>query len=98
VAHVRVPEPTRVDSCRAGGSAGVRQGYGDELLETVRVRMQEALDAIGTPQGVPTWSNPFGPRIPNPSRSVAVSQRNRCQPPRTEADLADADQPVSRTG
>jgi hypothetical protein len=98
VAHVRVPEAIRVDSGRAGGSDVVRQSYGDELLETVRARMQEALDAIETPQGVPTWSNPFGPRIPNPSRGATVSPMSRCQPPGMKADLAEAAQPVSRTG
>lgn len=46
VAHVRVPEPIRVDPARARGDDSERKAYVVWLIEEARRRMQDALDAI----------------------------------------------------
>jgi hypothetical protein len=46
IAHVRVPEPIRVDPARASSDPTERKLYVESLIELARGRMQEALDAI----------------------------------------------------
>ena len=46
VAHVRVPEPIRIDAARASGDLEVRLAYRDELLTRTRAAMQQQLDAL----------------------------------------------------
>jgi hypothetical protein len=46
VAHVRVPEPIRIDPERASGDQDERDAYVEELVEQARRAMQDALDAI----------------------------------------------------
>ena len=47
IAHVRVPEPIRIDLARASASVEERAAYRDELLEQTRASMQRELDALG---------------------------------------------------
>lgn len=46
VAHVRVPEPIRVDPRRASLESNERETYAAELLDQTRRAMQDALDVI----------------------------------------------------
>jgi hypothetical protein len=46
VAHVRVPDPIRIDAHRAAAGPDERAAYVAELLEQTRASMQAALDAI----------------------------------------------------
>jgi len=46
IAHVRVPEPIRIDPARASASAAHQRFYVASLIELTRSRMQQALDSI----------------------------------------------------
>lgn len=63
IAHVRVPEPIRIDPVRASADDASRANYVRELLDETRCRMQGALDAINAEHAVESWAfshpNPF---------------------------------------
>ena len=89
VAHVRVPDPIRIDVERAAGGAEVRAAYRDELLAQTRASMQRELDALGLELASSTdrfrHPNPFhrgttasrssAPARPGSARSAAASPR-----------------------
>jgi hypothetical protein len=66
VAHVRVPEPIRVDPARASGEVADRKVYVESLIELAGGRMQEALDSINREIAaeVDRFSVPNSPRRP----------------------------------
>jgi hypothetical protein len=66
VVHVRVPEPIRIDTLRAGDDAASRLHYRDELLARARDVMQRQLDALGCE--LAPLTDRF--RHPNPFRRV----------------------------
>jgi hypothetical protein len=72
VAHVRVPDPIRIDSVRASGTLDEREAYVASLIALTRDRMQEALDSINRERAgeVAKYS------IPNPLFVSDHSARN----------------------
>ncbi len=85
VAHVRVPEPIRIDPVWAAGNPDERRAYVASLIGLARRRMQEALDSIG--QEIAPAVDLFS--IPNPFLTTAYSPRN------TAFSLAKSMNPVS---
>ena len=47
IAHLRVPDPLRIDAARASADGAARASYRDELLARTRNAMQQQLDALG---------------------------------------------------
>lgn len=86
VAHIRVPEPIRIDARRAAGDAASRSRYRDELLARTRATMQQRLD--GLLRELAPLSDRF--RQPNPFYRGASASRLSPLPPAPPASRRSA--------